>query len=132
LEDYRIVAIPRKNTSTFAENDTATFYTSEIEYRSKSQRPAACVVTNPVDGVYWRTVGVKFEQKFSLTETGAQNHIQDGTALNGSQIKQRNSTDAFYVSIKIVKRFYGAWQSMGLPPLQLMRTTWTTEDDDDE
>ena len=118
LEDYTIVAIPRNVTWDF--NDTSTHYYTYIQKQEK--KPDGTIsggggddddVDNPIDGLYWRPVTVHYEQKFSLTNTGAINHITGGMA--GSEIKTRSSSSAYFVSIKIVEIDYGGWSADGLP-----------------
>lgn len=115
LENYTITAVPRDQAS-WDFNDTSTHYYSYIEKQPKKNKPNQSGLSdNPADGFYWRTVIVKFEQKFSFTNTGALNHVNGG--LVGSEIKQRSSSDDNFVSIKIISYEYGDWQEGRLPSM---------------
>jgi len=120
LENYRINAVPRSVSWSF--NDTSTHYYTYIQKQEK--KPDGTISgggadnEHPVDGLYWRPVTVHYEQKFSLTNTGAINHITGGMA--GSEIKTRSSSSAYFVSIKIVSISYGItgkgkWSAEALP-----------------
>ena len=111
LEDYTVAAIPRSVSWDF--NSRSTHYYTYIQKQEKKPTSPSGLSETPVDGTYWRTVTVKFEQKFSRTNTAATNHITGGMA--GSEIKTRSSADAYFVSIKIVSVSYGTWSDQALP-----------------